>query len=182
MAEFHITTCDGGRGGCFQPACKCPCHDGRTNPRGGGAGRSRSDGSQPSNHVEGTGIATRRHPDHLCTVEEARSWANMFGSDTKFGRMALTVIALADEIEHGNKVMADAAERIGQELVRGQQLRDELTEALRITTADCVDAQTERDRLRDALDWLHDEMYPDDPLARGVLLAVLEQRPWENNQ
>ena len=31
-------------------------------------------------------------------------------------------------------------------------------------------------------DWLHDEMYPDDPLARGVLLAVLEQRPWENNQ
>ena len=114
MAEFHITTCDGGRGGCFQPACKCPCHDGRTNPRGGEAGRSRSDGSQPSNHVEGTGVATRRHPDHLCTVEEARSWANMFGSDTKFGRMALTVIALADEIEHGNKVMADAAERIGE--------------------------------------------------------------------
>ena len=134
-------------------------------PRGGEAGRSRSDGSQPSNHVEGTGIATRRHPDHLCTVEEARSWANMCGSDTKFGRMALTVIALADEIE---------------ELHRGQQLRDELTEALCITPADGVDAQPERDRLRDARDWLHDEMYPDDPLARGVLLAVLEQRPWEN--
>ena len=130
MAEFHITTCDGGRGGCFQPACKCPCHDGRTNPRGGEAGRSRSDGSQPSNHVEGTGVATRRHPDHLCTVEEARSWANMFGSDTKFGRMALTVIALADEIE---------------ELHRGQQLRDELTEALCITTADCVDAWSDND-------------------------------------
>ena len=24
--EYHITTCDGGRGGCFQPACGCPCH------------------------------------------------------------------------------------------------------------------------------------------------------------
>lgn len=63
--------------------------------------------------------------DHLCTVEEAREWANLFGSATRFGRMANTVIALADEIEalkveivKGNKVMAEAAERYGQEIGR----------------------------------------------------------------
>lgn len=77
---------------------------------------------------------------HLVPIEEARLWANLFESKTKFGKMALTVIALSDEVE-----------------------------AL----------QAERDRLQDALDWLHDEMYPDDPLAQGVLRAVLAQRPWE---
>lgn len=41
-------------------------------------------------------------------------------------------------------------------------------------------AERERDSLRAALDWMHDCMYPDDPLSQGVLRAVLEQRPWES--
>lgn len=30
-----------------------------------------------------------------------------------------------------------------------------------------------------ALDWLHDEAFPHDPLVQGALRALLEQRPWE---
>lgn len=57
--------------------------------------------------------------------------------------------------------------------------RDELVRASDAQRQKLAAAERERDVLRAAVDWLHDEAFRDNPIAMGQLRDLLAARPWE---